>query len=127
MKHKIAINLDKCFSTIHLFRKSFYCTCSGTFEKINMFILPTLMYYELIMIYSSFCKKPDKSSNAQTEIKNTITILLSSDVDMKEKVFLLKSEKSIWFMNYTDQSICFNFTIHFICALLVLDEKLENT
>ena len=51
------------------------------------------MYYELIMIYSSFCKKPDKSSNAQTEIKITITILLSSDVDVKEKEFLLESEK----------------------------------
>ena len=91
--HWVLVVKSKCFSTIHLFRKSFYCTCSGTFEKINMFILPTLMYYELFMIYSSFCKKPDKSSNAQTGIKSTITILLLSDVDVKENVFLLKSEK----------------------------------
>ena len=29
-------------------------------------------------------------------------------------------------MNYTKQSICFNFIIHFICALLVLDEKTQK-
>ena len=66
------------------------------------------MYYELIMIYSSFCKKPDKSSNAQTEIKITITILLSSDVDVKEKVFLLKSENLImmdWDKDQTNDSM----------------------
>ena len=28
-----------------------------------------------------------------------------------------------WFLNYTHLSICFNFTIHVICALIVLDEK----